>query len=194
MKHDAFVIIGKSGSGKGTQALLLIEALSKQGKDVQHIEMGDAFRDFLRQSNYTAEQSGIIAEEGELQPDFLANYFMAQELIKYANGERVFLFDGTPRTKRQARIMDGALRFYGIRKPLVIVLDVQDESVVERMRMRGRSDDQISAITTRLGWYGAETERAIKYFAEQDSYYSVVRIDGDRAVEDIHQDIVSLLA
>ena len=194
MKHDAFIIIGKSGSGKGTQALLLIEALSKQGKDIQHIEMGDAFRDFLRQSNYTAEQSGVIAKEGELQPDFLANYFMAQELIKYANGERMFLFDGTPRTKRQARIMDGALRFYGIEKPLVIVLDVQDESVVERMRMRGRSDDQISAITTRLGWYSAETERAIDYFSQQNDYYSVARIDGDREVEEIHQDIVSGIA
>ncbi len=191
MNSQVFIIIGKSGSGKGTQAELLAEKIKKAGGDVHHLEMGDAFRSFLRESNYTAQQSKNIALAGELQPDFLANYFYTEEFIKYFNGERNFILDGTPRTKRQARIMDGTLRFYGVTNPIVIHLSVSDDSVIERMQARSRSDDQIEAIKTRLAWFERDTLRALEFFEKHDDYYTNIVLDGNRSVEDIHQELLN---
>jgi len=191
MKAQAFIVIGKSGSGKGTQAELLVNKIKEKGGDVHHLEMGHAFRDFLRESNYTALQSKEIAGRGGLQPDFLANYFYTEEFIKYFNGERNFILDGTPRTKRQARILDGTLRFYGVEKPVVIHLDVSDESVISRMQERGRGDDQIEAIKTRLTWFKEDTLRALEFFQKHNDYYTYITLDGDRSVEEIHDDLLN---
>lgn len=191
MKNSAIVLIGKSGSGKGTQAERLIQLIKEKGGDVHHLEMGHAFRDFLRESNYTATKAQAIAAEGGLQPDFLANYFFTEELVKFANGERNFIIDGTPRTKRQARILDGALRFYGIENPLVIHLDVSDDSVIGRMQERGRGDDEVDSIRRRLDWFREDTMRAIEFFQERNDYYQTVVIDGEKTVEEIADDIAA---
>ena len=170
---------------------LLVNKIKEKGGDVHHLEMGHAFRDFLRESNYTALQSKEIAGRGGLQPDFLANYFYTEEFIKYFNGERNFILDGTPRTKRQARILDGTLRFYGVHKPVVIHLDVSDESVISRMQERGRGDDQIEAIKTRLAWFEEDTTRALEFFKKHDDYYEYITLNGDRSVEEIHENLLN---
>ena len=193
MKAQVFIIIGKSGSGKGTQAELLVQHIKNMGSDVHHLEMGGAFRDFLRESNYTAVQSKDIANKGGLQPDFLANYFYTEEFVKYFNGERNFILDGTPRTKRQARILDGTLRFYGVDKPVVIHLNVSDDSVIQRMKERGRGDDQIEAIRTRLTWFQEDTVRALEFFQKHDDYYSYIELNGDQSVETIHTQLLEAL-
>ena len=193
MESQAYILIGKSGSGKGTQAEILIDRLKSKGRDVEHIEMGGAFRDFLRQSNFTASKAVAVNQAGGLQPDFLANYFLTEELIKYANGERDFIFDGTPRTKRQARIVDGALKFYAIKSPTVIHLVVSDGAVISRMKERGRSDDQIESIRTRLKWYRDDTLRALEFFQQRDHYYRYVEIDGEKEIEGIGEELIKRL-
>jgi adenylate kinase len=189
MQNQAIIVMGKSGSGKGTQTELISEILKDKGADVHEIEMGESFRDFLRESNYTAQEARRIAAEGGLQPDFLANHFLAAELIKYHNGERNFIFDGTPRTKRQARVLDGALRFYKVERPLVIYLDVTDEEVLRRMQERGRGDDEIELIRHRLRWFENETMRALEFFQKNSDYYVVHIIDGMQSVEEVQQAI-----
>jgi len=190
MKAQVFIIIGKSGSGKGTQAELLVNYIKQKGHDVHHLEMGGAFRDFLRESNYTAVQSKDIANRGDLQPDFLANYFYTEEFIKYFNGERNFILDGTPRTKRQARILDGTLRFYGVISPMVIHLNISDDSVITRMQERSRGDDQIEAIKTRLSWFQEDTVRALEFFQKHNDYYRYIELNGEGTVEDIHEQLM----
>jgi adenylate kinase len=128
-----------------------------------------------------------------LQPDFLANYFLAQELIKYYNGERNFIFDGTPRTKRQARVLDGALRFYQVKQPIVIYLDVPNEEVINRLQERDRKDDDIELIRHRLEWFDAETTRALEFFHEHDEYYQVHTIDGRQDIAEVSQAIDHIL-
>lgn len=189
MQNQAIIVMGKSGSGKGTQTELITKILKDKGSDVHEIEMGESFRDFLRESNYTAQEARRIATEGGLQPDFLANYFLAAELIKYHNGERNFVFDGTPRTKRQARVLDGALRFYKVKRPLVIYLDVSNEEVLRRMQERGRNDDDIELIRHRLRWFERETMRALEFFQKNSDYYEVHTIDGMQSVEEVQQAI-----
>ena len=189
MKNRAIILIGKSGSGKGTQAERLAESITQAGGDVHRIEMGEAFRDFLRQSNYTADLSREVAQKGGLQPDFLANYFLTEELVKYSNGTRNFIFDGTPRTTRQARVLDGALRFYGIENPLVVHLEVSNDSVIGRMKERGRDDDHIEVMKTRLEWFETDTLRAVDFFRQFDDYYQVVTIDGEQDIDAIAREL-----
>ncbi|MFW0871127.1 MAG: nucleoside monophosphate kinase [Patescibacteria group bacterium] len=189
MENQAIVVMGKSGSGKGTQVELISRVLRERGADVYEIEMGESFRNFLRESNYTAEKANNIAQEGGLQPDFLANYFLAAELIKYHNGKRNFIFDGTPRTKRQARVLDGALRFYQVENPIVLYLDVEDKVVLDRMQERGRSDDDINIIRNRLEWFEKETIRALEFFKTNSDYYTVHIIDGMKSIEEVEESI-----
>lgn len=193
MKPQVYIFIGKAGSGKGTQAALLVEHIKAHNQDVYYLEMGQSFRDFLRESNYTANEAQIIAQRGGLQPDFLANYFMTEEMVKYFNGERHFVIDGSPRTKRQARIVDGALRFYNVERPIVVHLDVSDDMVIERMGERGRSDDQIQAIRTRLAWFAEETVKALDFFRDHDDYYRVITLDGSQDIETVQSLLIEQL-
>ena len=193
MQSQAYILIGKSGSGKGTQAEILIDKLKVSGRNVAHIEMGEALRDFFQRKNFTAERAATLNQSGGLQPDFLANYFLTEKLIKYADGECVFIFDGIPRTKRQARVLDGALRFYGIESPVVIDLVVTDGTVINRMRDRGRSDDQIDSIRTRLEWYRDDTLRALEFFKQRDQRYRIVELDGEQGVEEIGRELIQRL-
>ena len=124
-----------------------------------------------------------------MQPDFLANYFLTEELVKYSNGSRNFIFDGTPRTTRQARVLDGALRFYGIEHPLVVHLTVSDDSVITRMKERGRGDDHIEVIKKRLEWFATDTLRAIDFFKQYEDYYQVVTVDGEQDIDTIAQEL-----
>ncbi len=66
------IFIGNSGCGKGTQANLIEEFFKKNNQKVLHLELGDHFRDFLSMTTYTAKSANQIAQQGALQPEFLA--------------------------------------------------------------------------------------------------------------------------
>ena len=53
MTPKTYIMIGRSGSGKGTQTKLLKEYIKKQDPETEilHVESGDEFRDFLRRED-----------------------------------------------------------------------------------------------------------------------------------------------
>ena len=68
MTPKTFLLYGKSGSGKGTQAKLLIEYLKNKDpeREVEYIETGERLRDFAREVNLTSKLTGQIMDEGGL--------------------------------------------------------------------------------------------------------------------------------
>ncbi len=189
-KQRVFIFIGNSGCGKGTQAALLREKMEEKQMDIVRLELGGEFRDFWKKSGYTAERSADLAESGALQPEFLAIHIWSHMLIDFFSGEKHLVADGVPRRIREAKVLDGALKFYGIESPTIIFLDIDRSVAKERMLSRGRQDDDEDAIEERLNWFDKEVLKTIEYLKE-DEYYNVLTIDANRGIEEIHEDIMS---
>jgi len=187
-----FIFIGRSGSGKGTQAELLIKYLKQTSQaSVFYLETGRYVRELISQPTYSSRLAKAVSEIGERQPDFVAIYLWANFLIDNLVGGEHLVFDGTPRSLVEAQALDTAVAFYKLAKPRVIFLDVSAARARARLANRGREDDDKDGIEKRLGWYERDVEPVIDYY-RRHSGYQFVRIDGDQEVEMIHGEIKKL--
>jgi adenylate kinase len=166
------ILFGKPGSGKGTQASFIKDKYS-----LIHISTGDVFRKNM--SNKT--ELGLLAkgymEKGELVPDIVTVDMLKDEINSFmpCNG---FIFDGFPRTTFQAKELDNLLLEKSLKIDLTIALDVDNNSLIERLLERGKSsgrvDDQsFEKINIRLKEYDNKTKPLINYYNDQNKFYSV---------------------
>jgi len=82
-KKQAYIIIGRSGCGKGTQAELLINNLKNDlNRKVFDLQTGDKFRTFVKGEGYTNKLAKEIGDRGELQPMFLALSLWSVDFIE----------------------------------------------------------------------------------------------------------------
>ncbi len=184
-----FIFIGRSGSGKGTQASLLIKHLeAKNSGKVFCIETGRYVREFLNRPTYAGKLAKEINEQGGRQPDFLAVYLWADLLLGQLAGGEHLVFDGTPRSLVEAQALDTALTFFKISKPKIIFLDASHGCVSDRLRARGRHDDHEEGIKQRLAWYDRDVAPVVDYYREHKNY-DFVSIDAEGTIEAIHDQI-----
>lgn len=192
MDTHTFIIIGRSGCGKGTQAKLLIDFLSEKNPTtpLKYLESGDKFRSFLKEQGYTQELSRAIMHEGRLQPSFLAVHIWSHILIESMEGNEHLILDGTPRTLPEAMVLDSAMEFYSRTKPTVLYLDVSREWSRARLSERKRADDVSSAeVEKRLGWFDTEVMPALTYL-KNHPLYTFLTINGEQSIEDVHKEIL----
>ena len=191
-----YIFIGRSGCGKGTQAKLLIEYLKQYHPDrsVLYLETGQGFRHFVKQDNHTATLADrVIRESDHLPPSFLAISFWSNVLISEFTGRQDLVFDGSPRSLSEARVLNGALDFYGFGKRYVLNLDLSPETARARLKARGRSDDKTEAeVDRRLRWFLSEVKPALDWYQEHENY-EVLTVDGSRDIDAIHEEIISKL-
>lgn len=183
------ILFGKPGSGKGTQASLIKDKYS-----LIHISTGDVFRKNM--SNNT--DLGLLAkgymEKGELVPDQVTVDMLKDEINNFmpCNG---FIFDGFPRTTFQAKELDNLLLEKSLKIDLTIALNVDNNSLIDRLLERGKSsgraDDQsVEKINMRLQEYDNKTKPLIEYYNDQNKFYSV---DGIGSLEQITSRIVEVI-
>eukprot|EP01065_Artemidia_motanka_P050722 TRINITY_DN8737_c0_g1_i3.p1 TRINITY_DN8737_c0_g1~~TRINITY_DN8737_c0_g1_i3.p1 ORF type:complete len:353 (+),score=44.10 TRINITY_DN8737_c0_g1_i3:136-1194(+) len=127
LSQPKLVIIGAPASGKGTQCEYIIQSLG-----VVHVSTGDLLRDEMRKGSPLGKQAQDFVKAGKLVPDSVVVGLVRERLSKDDAKERGWLLDGFPRTIEQARIM----RDESIVPEAVIVLDVADEVVIDRMAGR----------------------------------------------------------
>jgi adenylate kinase len=125
----AVVLFGSPGSGKGTQAKLLAEAL-----EIPQISTGDMLRAHVRHGNAvgTAVESKLKA--GILVRDELVNS-LVEERLAQPDTARGCILDGYPRTVAQAEKLCGFLGSRGMRE-LVIHLVVDYNVIIARLTGR----------------------------------------------------------
>lgn len=143
------IILGRQGSGKGTQATRIAEQYG-----VVHISTGDMLRAAVAEGTELGQKAKVIMDAGDLVPDDIMIGIVDERLSKDDVVRGGFLLDGFPRTPGQA---DALVGFVGDRLQLAINLDVAVEVVTERMMARGREDDTPESIARRLELYEAET-------------------------------------
>lgn len=191
MTPQTFLFFGPSGSGKGTQAKLLVETLKKRDpeRNVLYLETGQKFREFATEASYTAKKTKQIIESGGLMPEFLPVWIWTEYLVNHVSGNEHIVLDGLSRRAHEALIIDSALQFYERKVPFVISIELSPESAIKRMEGRGRMDDSEEEIKRRLKWYEDNVVPALSHF-KNNSYYKFVTVNGEGSIEDVHQEIL----
>ena len=188
---QTFIFFGPSGSGKGTQAKLLIEKLKEKdpNTEVLYLETGQKLREFAKEQSFSAQKTKEVIDSGGLMPEFLPIWIWSQFFVDNMTGAEHLVVDGISRKLHEAWILDTALRFYSRVEPVVISIIVSPEWATDRLEERGRVDDKAEEIKRRMEWYEKSVKPALEHF-KTNSYYKFVEINGEQSIEAVHKEIL----
>jgi adenylate kinase family enzyme len=194
MTPQTFVFFGRAGSGKGTQAKLLIDLLKEKTPDIRslYLETGEKLREFISQDNHSAALTKEVLDTGGLMPAFMPIWLWTGFLVENFTGDEHIVLDGICRRKYEAPILDTALKFYKRPGAVIIIIDVSNDWSLQRLLSRGRHDDEIPEIRKRQEWYDTEVAEAMKYL-ESEAGYTTLHINGEQTIEEVHAEIVQKL-
>lgn len=124
------VILGGPGAGKGTIASRLKERLG-----LPHLQTGHLIRAEIASGSKLGQELAPIVAAGQFVPDEVVMQLLRRELSgpNYCHGA---ILDGIPRTLNQARMLRGMLLLWGNKVNRVVMLDVEEEDVLERLTLR----------------------------------------------------------
>ena len=180
------VFFGPPGSGKGTQASRLASTLG-----IPQISTGDLLRGNVARGTELGKIAKPIMESGALVPDDLVTRMLKQRIEEPDAGSGA-LFDGYPRTVPQAEALDKLLAEEGRKVVAVLFIDVPDAPIIDRLVKRatleGRADDTPETIAARLRVYREKTEPLAELYRAHGVFH---RIDGDRPVEAVAEDVLA---
>jgi adenylate kinase len=193
-KIYTFIFFGNVGSGKGTQVKLLEDYLKKNNstEDVLSISTGEEYRKLTERDNYTGQLVKKIIEKGELQPNFLTNSVFTNFLISFLKEKTFLISDGFPRTIEQSKVFENIMKFYQRDEIHIIYMEISKKEAIQRMKLRGRSDDTDEGIMKRFEVYENEVIPSMDYFKDKFNYQIHV-INGEQSIEAVHLDIIKNL-
>ena len=177
------VLLGRQGSGKGTQAARLVEHY-----DTNHVSTGDMLRAAVAEGTELGQRAKAVMDRGELVSDDIMNGIVAERLAKPDIEKGGFILDGFPRTPAQAEALERILGPGGL--DAAINLDVPVDVVKQRMQLRARPDDTPEAIERRLALYEQETAPLLEWF-EQRGLLRVV--DGLGTEDEVFARLVAVI-
>ena len=203
------LLIGPPGSGKGTQARLLIHDFG-----FAYFSAGDILRRWSEKDTPRGRRIKELINKGQFISDLLMREIFVDFLVK--NKGKDILLDGYPRNLSQAKTAEQYLMNRGGLN-LVFYLRISDREVTRRLSSRVvcsrcgavynlitnpphrkgicdrcggkleiRADEQPATIKRRLAIYKRRTKALIDYFAKRGV---LVSIDGERPIKTIYEDI-----
>ncbi len=182
------VIMGAPGSGKGTQAALIVKEL-----DLDHISTGDLLRAAVAAGTELGKKAKQVMDRGELVSDEIVLGLLEERLLQ-ENTRNGFILDGYPRNIAQAQALDGLLERIGQPVEEALQIDVDEEQVVTRIARRaaleGRSDDTEETVRNRLRIYAEQTAPVVDFYAQKGI---LSRVLGDGSIEEVFQRIQGVL-
>lgn len=165
------IIFGAPGSGKGTQSAKIAAKYH-----FTHISTGDIFRKEIKNQTPLGKRVKEVIDSGHLVSDELLIEIIEKAMDDDDNSHG-FIFDGFPRTLRQARDMDVMLHRHKECISLVLALDVDRHEIITRLLNRakeqGRVDDTEEVVCKRLEVYQNQTSPLIDYYKNQGKFISI---------------------
>ena len=151
------LFLGPPGAGKGTQAARLCKA-----HGIKHLSTGDLLRSEVAAGTALGQEAEAVMNRGELVSDALV-LAIVESQMKALNGAG-WLLDGFPRTVPQAEALDKLLA--ELQQPIdaVVLLELDDGVLIERLLARGRADDTEAVIRNRLEVYRDKTAPLIDFY------------------------------
>lgn len=179
------ILFGPPGSGKGTQAAKLVESY-----DLIHISTGDLFRSEMQDGTELGKEAKAFMSRGELVPDEVTIGILRNKMLAHRDADG-FIFDGFPRTVPQAEALDQLLSMMDQQIDALIMLDVPEEEIVQRIMLRGQNsrredDNDEEIIRNRFKVYQEKTAPIYNYYQVKDKAY---KISGVGTIEDIFHSI-----
>ena len=209
------ILVGAQGSGKGTQAEMLSQALG-----VPHVASGDLFRKAFDEKTELGIKAKVYIDRGELVPDDLT-VAMVLKRLERPDCSQGALFDGFPRTVAQAEVLDRGLQGVGKQIDLEIYLHVPREKLLKRLSGRyicrakqhvyniysrppkvagvcdidgselyQRSDDTGETVHKRLDIFYNETIQLLDYYENQKK---LVEVDGNQEIDQVQQSLLDVI-
>ncbi|HET9439614.1 MAG TPA: adenylate kinase [Longimicrobiales bacterium] len=208
------VLFGPPGAGKGTQGTVLAET-----RGLMKISTGDILRDAVRAGTTLGLEAKKFMDAGELVPDSVILGLVREAIQDAGSG---FIMDGFPRTMAQAEGVDAMLTEMQKGVDAVIILDVPDEALVQRLSGRRscpncgavynvyfdkpkhdeKCDRCQSELVQRADDKRDTVVRRLDVYKQQTApiieYYqkrgaNVQFVDGDRDIDAVQRDILRIL-
>lgn len=209
------ILIGAQGSGKGTQAEMLSQALG-----IPHVASGDLFRKAFDERTELGLKAKAYLDRGELVPDEITVAMILNRLEEPDCASGVLL-DGFPRTLAQAQALDTGMQATGRQIDMAIYLQVPREVLLTRLSGRyicrahqhvyniytrppkvpgicdldgselyQRSDDRGEAVQKRLDIFFHETIHLLDYYGTQ---HKLVEVNADQGIEQVQADLLQAI-
>lgn len=182
------VIFGAPGAGKGTQCKILSEKLG-----LIHISTGDLIRKEIAEKSAVGIKAETLISKGLLLDDTTVSEIFIHALKKHLNSPG-FLFDGYPRTVKQAEILEDILKELGLEITIFIELTLSPDEAVKRLLKRaeieGRIDDNPETVRARFEEYNRKTAPVRDHYIRKGIYKG---IEGVGKIEEINGLITAII-
>lgn len=175
------ILFGPPGAGKGTQAIKIA------GKfNLIHISTGDLLRAEVKAGTDLGNAAKNLMDKGILVSDEIVTGMIDSKISQNLSA-RGFIFDGFPRTLKQAEALDALLAKYNVSITTTLSLEIDEEELYKRISLRGklsgRADDQDrNTFLKRMQVYREETAPLKKYYSNKGL---LTAINGIGEIDDI---------
>lgn len=184
---NTFLMVGRPGSGKGTQAKLLAENM---GAPV--FSTGGEFRALAAGESYLGKRLRGAMESGELLPHWLASFTFQRVLFTLSPQDKI-VFEGACRTAPEAALFEEMSQWLP-RPYRAVYLRISEEEAWKRLLGRAgqeqRVDDSQAAIRKRFEEYKTKNEAVIEHFR---SVGTLLEVNGEQTIEAVHSDVLKVL-
>ncbi len=218
-KHPLIIILlGKSGSGKGTQAKLLQKKFG-----LEYIGSGDLLRARRKKKDFIGKKIKKILATGKLIPTSIVLNLWLNKTEELKNKKKLkgFVMDGNPRKILEVYVIDETLKCYEWDKNVkVILVDISNKEAIWRLTKRRfckkcrkiipfvgqfrkikrcpkcdgklfkRGDDTIRAAKKRLDWFKTEVRPIINYYRKTGR---LIKVNGEQSIENVFKDILKVI-
>mgnify|MGYP001192794266 FL=1 len=174
------ILFGPPGAGKGTQAKYLVNKLNGF-----QISTGDMLRDEIQKDTEIGKKIINDMNDGKFVNDEIVNKLI-KKVIFDPQKKNKLVFDGYPRSIRQAKNLDLLLKDSNQKIDFIFFLNVNKDTIIKRIEKRKileqRSDDDSNTILTRYETYMETTRPVLDYYSKNQNFHE---IDGSLKIDDI---------
>jgi adenylate kinase len=124
------ILLGPPGAGKGTQARKLVEE-----RGMMQLSTGDMLRAARTSGTEMGKKVADVMDRGDLVTDEIV-IGLIREQLELGHAEGGYIFDGFPRTLKQADALGELLVEMGETLDRVIEMQVDDEALIQRITAR----------------------------------------------------------
>jgi len=209
------VLLGAPGSGKGTQAKILMA-----NKNIPQISTGDMLREAVASGTRFGLKAKSLMDAGDLVPDEVVLGIISERLTE-PDAQEGFILDGFPRTTQQALDLEELLDQMGTPLDAAVLMDVDFDILMKRLTGRRtcsltgkllnihfssqeeldectnaggeliqREDDNEETISNRLDVYRDNTEPLIDFYRQRGKLKT---IDAEGSIDDVYDRLLAAL-